>query len=400
MLIMISVENAKKLILKNVNALSPSTIKLADAIGCVLSEDVVSPVNLPPFDQSAMDGYAIKYADFVENTRIKIEGEVPAGDFYKKELTNGRAVKIFTGASVPAGADTIVIKEKVSAENGNIIIDAPLLKQGANIRKTGSQIKKGIVALPQKTVLTPGGVGYLAAMGISTVKVHAKPSVSLIVTGNELVKPGKPLDKGQIYESNSYALEAALKLIGLNTKNNIAVEDNFKSLSKTLKAAIKNSNIVLITGGISVGDYDFTGKALSELGVETVFYKIKQKPGKPLFFGKYGETLIFGMPGNPAAVLTCFYEYVYPAIKLMRGLKNAFPPQVYLPIGTDFSKQKGVSLFLKGKLSNNTVNPLGGQESFILSSFATADCLIYLPEKSENIKKGDLVEFHQLPETY
>ncbi len=397
---MISVENAKKLILKNVNALSASNVKLADAVGCLLFEDVVSPVNLPPFDQSAMDGYAIKYADFIQNTGIKIEGEVPAGDFYKKELTCGHAVKIFTGAPVPAGADTIVIKEKVSAENGNIIIDAPLLKQGANIRKTGSQIKKGIVALRKKTILTPGGVGYLAAMGISTVKVYAKPSVSLVVTGNELVKPGKLLNNGQVYESNSYALESALKLIGLDVKNNIAVKDNLKGLSKTLRKVMKNSNIVLITGGISVGDYDFTGKALSELGVKTIFYKIKQKPGKPLFFGKYGETLIFGMPGNPAAVLTCFYEYVYPTIKLMRGLKNAFLPKIYLPMGTNFSKQKGVSLFLKGKLSNNVVNPLDGQESFILSSFAAADCLIYLPEKSEDIKKGDLVELHQLPEIY
>ncbi|MBL7892900.1 MAG: molybdopterin molybdenumtransferase MoeA, partial [Bacteroidia bacterium] len=199
------------------------------------------------------------------------------------------------------------------------------------------------------------------------------------------------------YESNSYAVEAALKSINLKVKNRFLVKDIEKEVYKAIKKAIKTSDIVLITGGISVGDYDFTERSLKRLGVKNIFYKIKQKPGKPLFFGKFKRTLIFGLPGNPAAVLSCFYEYVYPAIKLLEGFKNVSLPQIQLPISIDYTKKKGLSFFLKGKISDNSVIPLEGQESFILSSFAIADSLIYLPEECENIKKGEMVEVHKLP---
>lgn len=394
---MISVEKAKKLIQKNSNILVSSEINITDSLGSILQENVISPVNLPPFDQSAMDGYAIQYSDYIQKRKIKIEGEIPAGKSFNKKFYSGQAIRIFTGAPVPPKADTVIMQEKVSEENGYLIINDPFLKKGANIRKTGSQIKKGAIALQKKTVITPGGIGYLAAMGITKVNIIHKPIITVIVTGSELKKPGDKLTNGQIYESNSFAIEAVLKSIGLKAKNVISIEDNEKVVFRTIKKAIAESDMVLITGGISVGDYDFTGKSLHNLGVENIFYKIKQKPGKPLFFGKSENTLIFGLPGNPAAVLSCFYEYVYPALKLIQGFKNTFLPIVQLPIANNYAKKKGLSFFLKGKTSNNFVIPLEGQESFILSSFALADCLIYLPEESENIKKGELVEVHKLP---
>jgi len=394
---MISVEKAKKLVLKSVHALPVSTINIIDSLGSILQETIVSPVNLPPFNQSSMDGYAILFSDHVHKNKIKIEGEVPAGKKLSKKLSSGQTVRIFTGAPVPLGADTVIMQENVSIEKGCLIINDAFLKQGANIRKAGAQIKKGAVALQKKTIITPGGIGYLAAMGLTVIKAISKPSITIIITGNELKKPGEPLIDGQVYESNSFALESALKSIGMSVATIFSIKDIEKEVSKTIKKALKNSDIVLITGGVSVGDYDFTEKSLNKLGVENIFYKIKQKPGKPLYLGKHEETLVFGLPGNPAAVLSCFYEYVYPSIKLMQGFKNVFLPQIQLPIATNYSKKKGLSFFLKGKISNKTVVPLEGQESYILSSFAMADCLIYLPEEIENIGAGELVEVHKLP---
>lgn len=394
---MISVEKAKKLILKNTNPLLFSEVELADSLGSILPENVISPINLPPFNQSAMDGYAIRFEDYIHKKKIKIEGEIPAGKVFNRKLNSGQCVRIYTGAYVPDKGDTVVMQEKAINENGYLIINDPFLKKGANIRKAGSQIKKGAVALSKKTLITPGGIGYIAAMGIARIKVVSKPVITIIVTGSELKKPGDKLSAGKIYESNSYALDAVLKSIGQQAKDIYSIKDDEQELSRTIKRSVKNSNLVLITGGISVGDYDFTGKSLNHLGVKNIFYKIKQKPGKPLFFGKINETLIFGLPGNPAAVLSSFYEYVYPAIKLMQGYRDPFLSKIQLPIGINFPKKKGLSLFLKGKISTNKVIPLDGQESYILSSFAIADCLIYLPEESENIEAGQLVEVHKLP---
>ena len=401
---MISVPKAKKLLLRNVNILPVSDISVIDSLGSILQKDIVSPVNLPPFDQSAMDGYALLFSDYIKKNKIKIVGEIPAGKYFKQKLIAGQAVRIFTGAPVPNGADTVIMQEKISLVNDCLIINDPFLKEGANIRKAGSQIKKGSVALQKKTIITPGCIGYISAMGITRVKVISKPLITVIVTGSELKKPGEALDNGQIFESNSYTIEAALKSINLEAFRICeVVKDKEQAVFRSIKSALENSDIILITGGISVGDYDFTGKSLARLGVQNVFYEIKQRPGKPLYFGKSKEKLIFGLPGNPAAVLSCFYEYVYPAIKLMQGFTLPYLEglsMIKLPLASDYPKKKGFSFFLKGKISKNGVIPLGGQESYILSSFAIADCLIYLPEESENIKTGELVEVHKLPGLY
>lgn len=394
---MISTEKAWKLILKNTTFLKSSGINISESCGCVLSRNVISPVSLPPFNQSAMDGYAIQYSDYLNNKRPKIIGEVAAGNVFSTKLKKGQSVRIFTGAPVPTGADTVVMQEKTERINNVIVINDTTLKKGSNIRTLGSQIKKGHTALPKGYVLTAGAIGYLAAMGITTVNIISKPKVVIIATGSELVKPGKKLQQGKIYESNSYALDAALQSINIKPISSLSVTDSEAKILNCLKLSIQKADLILICGGISVGDYDFVGKSLKKLGVKNIFYKIKQKPGKPLFFGKSGNTLIFGLPGNPAAVLSCFYEYVFPAIQIMQGKKNTFLKKVKLPISKDYSKKQGLSFFLKGKISGGTVIPLEGQESFVLSSFALADCLIYLPEDSENIKAGEMVEVHMLP---
>jgi molybdopterin molybdotransferase len=391
---MISVEEAINLILKHSKQLSQKEVKIMDGLGCTLSANIKSPLNLPPFDQSAMDGYAFKFAD---QTNYKIVGEVAAGAVFKKKIKQNEAVRIFTGASVPKDTDTVVMQEKVSVANGNLILQDPNLRQGLNIRKAASQIKKGAVALQKGELITPGAIGYLTAMGISKVKIISPPRITIIITGSELKKPGIKLKEGEIYESNSFAVNSALRSIHLNSLRTVIVKDNESEVFSAIKKAIANSDLVLVTGGISVGDYDFTGSSLKKIGVENIFYKIKQKPGKPIFFGKHKKALIFGLPGNPAAVLSCFYEYVYPALRIMQGRKDVFLKKINLPLEKDYNKKPGLSFFLKGKLSGETVTPLEGQESYILSSFANADCLIYLPAEKEDLKAGEIVEVHLLP---
>lgn len=390
---MISVEEAKKLIVVTAKSLPPVQLEISKALNQVLAEVVFSPIDYPPFDQSAMDGFAVFHSDIIEQKTIDIIGEAPAGNPFKGKISEGQSVQIFTGAKIPEGADTVIIQERVSIEKGKIISDGSSLMKGANIREKGSQIKKGDIALHNRTVLNPGAIGYLAGLGIASISVFPKPKVSIIVTGNELQKPGTQLEDGHIYESNSFALKAALESIGIVTAQVSNIGDEEGATKESLAFAIANSDVVLVSGGISVGKYDFVGKSLQELKVENIFYKIAQKPGKPLFFGKKNDCLVFGLPGNPASALSCFYEYVCPALRILQGFTEVSPKK-YLPILSDYEKREGLSLFLKGKTSEGKVKVLDGQESNNIGSFTLADCLIYLPADKGKVEKGEMVEVH------
>ncbi|MEZ5109848.1 MAG: molybdopterin molybdotransferase MoeA [Bacteroidia bacterium] len=273
---MISVEKARTLILKNTRALRVLKHPVTDAQGCVLAENIKAPVHLPPFNQSAMDGYAVICTDVKNKKKIKVVGEVAAGKVFNCKMKSGEAVRIFTGAPVPEGADAVIMQEKVTFQNGYLIAGEIPLKF-KNIRKKGSQIKQGKTAMYKGTVLTPGSVGYLTAMGIASVNIFPAPRITVIVTGSELKKPGTKLKVGQIYESNSYALQAALHSIGIDNAEIISIPDDEKTTQQTLKRALKHSDMILLTGGISVGDYDYVGKALQQQRVTNIFYKIKTK---------------------------------------------------------------------------------------------------------------------------
>lgn len=394
---MISVEEAQGLVVSNAVKLSSVKKNISEVLHAVLSEDILSPIAYPPFDQSAMDGFAVMYSDFIKSIPLEIVGESAAGIPFAEALQPGQAIRIFTGAKVPEGADTVVMQEKVSVEKGKLIIQDKTLESGSNIRTKGSQIKERRIVLEKGLVINPGTIGLLASLGITEVNVYSSPRVSLIVTGDELVKPGNKLENGQVYESNSYCIKAALESVNCRLVEIIHVGDNEKQTEEKLKFAIQNSDIVMATGGISVGKYDFVGNALIKLGVQNIFYKIAQKPGKPLFFGKFNSCLIFGLPGNPAAALSCFYEYVLTAIKIMQGHADIFLSKQMYPVASDSIKKEGLSLFLKGKLSNGKVNVLEGQESSNISAFSVADCLIYLPAQKGNILAGELVEVHFIP---
>lgn len=393
---MISVAEAKHMILDHALPLPAARFTLQDAAGLTLAEDIFSPVDIPGYPQASMDGYAFFLQDARTIGSLHITNEVTAGEGQPLALKPGTAARIFTGAAVPAGADTLVMQEKTSVENGKLFIHDHSLQQGANVRPQGAEIKTGELALKKNTVLKPAAVGFLASMGITEIIACPLPSVSIIVTGNELQTPGQQLQFGQVYESNSWSLRAAAWQMGMGTVQVYRAEDKLEAVVSTLQEALSKSDVVCLTGGVSVGDYDFVVAAAGQVGVEKVFHRIKQKPGKPLYFGRKGKQLVFGLPGNPASVLSCFYQYVEPALKKIANQPSALRV-VSAPLASAFQKAAGLTHFLKGYFDGHTVKPLLAQESFRLSSFADANCLIQVDEEVTHCNAGEAVQIHLLP---
>lgn len=393
---LISANEAIETILRYALPLTPGRVALLDAAGLASAEDIFSPVDNPNFNQSSMDGYAFSFKDWKRNHPMKIVGEMAAGTGVQFELTPGTAARIFTGAPIPDGADTVVMQEKTRIEEGLLFIEDTALQSGSNIRAKGAEIKSGQLALKENRLITPAAVGFLAGIGITHISVYPQPNISIIVTGNELQTPGEALQHGQVYESNSWSLQAALHQMHIREINLHRVEDTLGATVDTLNKALAESDVICLTGGVSVGDYDFVAAAAGELGVEKVFHKIKQKPGKPFYFGKKGNKLVYGLPGNPASVMSCFYMYVEPALKKIARLNSAIR-SIRVPLSTGLKKAPGLTHFLKGFYDGQSAVPLTAQESFRLSSFADANCLIRIEEEVSVCNAGDIVEIHLLP---
>lgn len=391
---MILVKDAIQLVKDATKPLLKKTMKpVAKAGGYLLFEDIKSPINMPPFRQSAMDGYAV---NLHEDLSYNLIGEIKAGDNQQLILKKGEAVRIFTGAAVPNTANAVMMQEKVKT-NANTINLEHQIDKNINIRPLGEQVKAGDIALKKGTKLTPAAIGYLTSLGITEVAVFKKPDIAIITTGNELIEAGQDLPYGKIYESNSKMLLSALYNLKYYDVTLHKVEDVYENTVATLKSVINANDLVIITGGISVGDYDFVGKALQELQVEELFYKVKQKPGKPLFFGKKADTQIFALPGNPAAALSCFYVYVYIALQKMMNRDDLELPRVKAKSISNFEKKGDRPQFLKAIYSNKTIEILEGQNSSMLQTFALANALVFVPETITQIKKNDTIEVIQLP---
>ncbi len=391
---MISVDEAKKIIKENVEVLPSIDLSLDKAVDYVLAEDVFSPIDFPPFNQSSVDGYAISFKDVHE--KLSINGEIAAGDNKTASLLPKHAMRIFTGAAVPANADTVVMQEKTLIQNHELIIIDEQLQQGVNFRAKGKDIKQGTSALQKDEYLSAGAIGFLTGLGITEVSVYQKPSISIIITGNELQQPGKKLQYGQVYESNSFTLKAALHQLHFDDVNVLYVDDNLERLISTLHTALHHSDIILICGGVSAGDYDFVLQAAKNCDVKQLFHKVKQRPGKPLYVGKKNNKIVFGLPGNPSSVLTCFYEYVTLALEIMTN-KKCLIKKIQLPLSMSYKKLTGLTYFLKGLCKDDMVISLDAQESYRLSSFAKANCLIKLDEDRIQYKEREMVEVHVLP---
>ena len=390
---MISVSEAKKIALENTAVLPATRLPLLRAAGMTLAEDVQAAVDVPAFPQSSMDGYAVLFSGWQSHGKLKIAGEIAAGDKPSAPLLPGQAVRIFTGAALPPGADSVIEQESVVIENDVLEILKTDFQAGKNVRPRGSEIIAGRTALNKGAVLSPAAIGFLAGCGVSEAPVFAHPRIGIIVTGTELQTPGKPLQYGQVYESNSLALLAALRQMRLTDTTVARADDRLDVVTGLLQEQLLQNDVVLVTGGISVGDYDFVLKATQLCGVEQKFYKVRQRPGKPLFFGVKDKKIVFALPGNPASVLTCFYEYVAPVLYKMTGQQRTLHT-LNVPLASDYRKSTALTHFLKGFYDGKTATPLEGQESYRLASFARANCLIVIGETVAECRAGETVEIH------
>lgn len=386
---MITVKQAKEILQQNIPSKKVGKVSLRDAAGLVCGEDVFSPMDVPSFDNSAMDGYAIAWEAGVQSWEL--DGEVAAGAKETSSLAKGKAMRIFTGAPIPEGADTVIQQEWVTVSGNTISLQNQSLEKGMHVRKKGAQTQLGSLILTKGSLITPGGIGLLASVGMANVSVFLPPRVVVIITGNEIKEVGETLEHGQIYNANGPVLDAYLKQEGIKEVDFIRVEDHAASIRQAIQRALSNADLVLLSGGISVGDYDFVKEGLEKEGVQELFYKIKQKPGKPIFAGIKEQQLIVALPGNPASVITCFNQYVKPAICQWMGKKADWESKSFLPLASPVKKSPNLTFFLKIKIADNHVQILPGQESFNLIAFAQADGFAEIPEGVDFLDAGEQV---------
>lgn len=388
---MIGVEEARRIVAEiDVVAPKVQVVSLEQALGYTLAKNLYCPFDLPSFEQSIMDGYAIHYKES-NPLEFEVVAEIQAGSRAVVILNQGQAARIFTGAPIPSGANAVVMQEQARQLGNQLYIEHPP-KPNQHIRAIGADLKKEQLLFESGFQLNASSLGVLKSLGFKEVEVYRKPVVSIVVTGDELVSEDRPLQKGEIYESNSTVLKAALESNGIAVQKVIAVKDDFEVTREALKGALKSSDLTLVSGGISVGAYDFVYRSLQELAVETYFYKVKQKPGKPLFFGGLNNNYLFALPGNPGSALTCFYMYVLPFLKRMQNTSEFESSSISLALEQGISNTNERALFLKAKRNGNNVRILEHQSSSKLLGFAMADVLVYIPETTGELVEGTLVD--------
>lgn len=392
---MIPVPDALKIIEREVFPLAAETIDLNKSIKRVLAEDIFADMDLPPFDRSQMDGFAVRAADTNPfPVKLKIIGESVAGKGFEGKLEKGEAVRIMTGARVPLGADAVQKIELIVENDGFIEIKEPAkIKQ--NIIKRGEEIRKEAKIFEKGEVISENMIAALASFGYAKVEVFKQPKIAILATGSEIVEISSVPRKDQIRNSNSSMIEVFAKKIGAETEVLTLVEDNIDNLKSAIAKALENSDVLIITGGVSVGDYDYTKPALRQLGAEIFFEKVSLKPGKPTVFAKLNDRIVFGLPGNPVSVAVTFYLFVRTAILLMQSAKNskaqkgfaiasgkikgAKERDSYLPVSVETNK--------KGQLVIESLR-FSGSSNFI--EFARANALAFVPE-GKTFEKGDVV---------
>lgn len=408
---MISYDEAKRLILEEVTPLPQHQVKLEALAGSFLSQPVTAKFAMPRFDNSAVDGYGVLVADLAGVTetapaKLRLLGEIAAGSDEEFKLKTGTAIKILTGGHVPPSVEAVVMRE-YCAEHDGILHVSKTAKPGDNIRRAGDEFKTGEQVLPAGIRVNPAVIGLLATLGYASFTAHTKPKVAIVTTGDELIQPGNQLRDGQIYDSNSYALQAALAALGIEEWFVHHARDTMKSTKQAFSFAIEQADVILSSGGVSVGDYDYVKPTLEEMGVETVFWRIAIKPGKPVYFGtlqqprRTQKKLIFGLPGNPVSVLVTFNEFVKPALLKMMGDTRHHSMLLPAVLQKSLRKQPGRRDLVRGTLSLSEngqlqVMPTVGQDSHMLSGLCIAECLIHFEEQLETLPEGSSVAVHIL----
>jgi len=397
---MLTYDEALANVLEKVQPLGTEILPLDALLGHVLAEPVRAPHDMPLFDNSAVDGYGVIYADVAgasseKPVALRYSGTVQAGDFSENALQKGETVKILTGAPVPPGVEAVVMQEFTHQMNGQLQIPKSI-QHGDNIRFRGEEFKQGDVVLAENQTITPPVVGLLASLGLTSAVTYRKPKVAVVVTGNELVPPGQPLAPGQIYESNSYSLIAALKSLGCEPVTVRCVADSLAETTAILGEALAQADVLITSGGVSVGEFDWVKEAAQALDVQTRFWKVAIKPGKPVFFGTKGEKLIFGLPGNPVAVMLTFQLFVKPALLKMQGNASDSSCMLKARLLKDLRKRPERLDFVRGKLGRDdqglTALPVSGQGSHMLGGLAQADCLLPFALEASELPAGTWVD--------
>ena len=373
-------------------------LPLRDALGRVLAEEIVSPIDVPGHTNSAMDGYAIAGEDLLNQAieDFRLIGTAVAGGPFHAPCRSGECVRIMTGAPMPEGTDTVIMQEQATLDGTERVRFSGQQKKGRNVRQAGEDIPRGSTVLQPGRHLTAADLGVMASLGFGEVSVKRRPRVAFFSTGDELRSIGEPLAEGEVYDSNRYSLYGMLQQSGVELLDMGVVKDDPKALREAFEAASEAADAVVTSGGVSVGEADYTKNVLQQLG-EMHFWKIAMKPGRPLSFGKLGETLFFGLPGNPVAVMVTFYQFVLPALHYMA---TGVPYQPFTLPGvsrSEIRKRPGRFEFVRGSFTLGEegsigVDAIGQQGSGILTSMSRGNCFILLPESCAGVKPGDRVE--------
>lgn len=396
------VDKARQFIKQYLEPVSQTeTLSLCDSLGRILSADIYSPANVPNYDNSAMDGYAFNSADIPTGNlarlpaTLKVIGTAFAGVAFTGKVARGECVRIMTGGMLPAGTDSVIIQERVKVTGEEISFTEPI-RPGMNVRYAGEDLKQGQVVLSAGHMMQAADLGLIASLGIGSVSVYRKLKVAFFSTGDELVGVGKPLQTGQVYDSNRYSIFGMLSRLGMETIDLGAIPDHPELLESTLLAAASQADVVITSGGVSVGEADYMKLLLAKHG-QVVFWKVAMKPGRPLAYGKVGNAHYFGLPGNPVAVMVTFYQFVREAMLFLMGQTNPDPLPVFNVVCTEnIKKLAGRTEFQRGILFADKdgswkVKPTGNQGSAILSSMSLANCFIVLHESLGNIEAGSVV---------
>jgi molybdopterin molybdotransferase len=394
---LVSIDEAQQLILERSARLPEEPVPVESAVGRVLTEAATASVDLPPFDSSAMDGFALRAGETPGTLPVRFR--IAAGSPAERGLEPGEAMGIATGGVVPAGADAVIPLEYV-VEHGNTIEVAEAVSPGASIRPAGGDLRQGEVVVEAGTRLGPPQVAALAAAGVAEVRVARRPRAAVLATGSELRRPGEPLEPGQIYEANGVLIEAQLASAGAAVERLSSVADDEDAHRAALARGLE-ADVFVTSGGVSVGPHDLVRRIEAELGVEEVFWGVSVKPGKPISFGVAGgKRLVFGLPGNPVSVLVGFELFVRPAVLALQGITDPLPRFERGRLAGDVERNPGRDELVRGRLvlgdEGVVVEPLPGRESHMIARAAQADALVLVRRGKDRLERGDPIEFLRL----
>ena len=388
---MLPYKDALTQILAQAATLPPVQTPLADALGLVLAEELTTPQDLPPFDNSSMDGFAVRFADVeAVPATLPVAGEIAAGALDIPALAPGHALRIMTGAPVPDGADTVVPVEDTQAQADGRVTFMEAAEVGQHIRRAGEEVRRGSVVVPKGSRLRPAEIGMAATVGRATVSAHPKPRVAVISTGDELVSPGTELRRGQIYNSNAYALAAQVEDAGGVVSQRRHARDTPDALREAFDACA-GADVLITSGGVSVGDFDYVKAVFAERGTVD-FWRVAIRPGKPLAFGQWGQTLFFGLPGNPASSMVTFELFVRPALRTLAGHSQLTRPEIEAVLTEDAEHTPGRQSYQRAVVSSQNgayaVRTTGAQGSGMLSPLVQANALLVLPADTAFFRAG------------